>query len=174
MPIKRIAPTKRAKAALASGTAGVVALTAVVLVKPWEGRELEAYRDIVGQWTICDGETKGVRPGMTATPEQCDRMLMERLERDFHRPLTVCIPGFDSKPLSWQAATLSAAYNVGVGAICKSTAARLAGEGRMRESCEALTAFNRAGGRVVNGLVNRREMGDGARIGEAELCVSGL
>lgn len=174
MPIGKVAPTKRAKAALAGGAAGVVAMTAVVLVQPWEGRELEAYRDIVGVWTICDGETKGVRPGMKATPEQCDAMLMRRLEADFHKPLTVCIPGFDGKPISWQAATLSAAYNVGVGAICKSTAARLAREGKMRESCEALTAFNRAGGRVVTGLVNRREMGDASRIGEAELCVSGL
>lgn len=173
MPINKIAPTRRAKAALAGG-AGLVALVATVLATPWEGRELKAYRDIVGVWTICDGETKGVRPGMTATSEQCDRMLYERLEKDFHQPLRGCIIGFDEKPLSWRASALSLAYNVGVGAVCKSTAARLAREGRIRESCEAMTAFNRAGGRVITGLVNRREMGDATRIGEAELCVSGL
>lgn len=39
---------------------------------------------------------------------------------------------------------------------------------------EAATVFNRVGGRMVIGLVNRREMGDPSRIGEAELCVSGL
>ena len=38
----------------------------------------------------------------------------------------------------------------------------------------AATAFNRAGGRMVVGLANRRGMGDAARIGEGELCASGL
>ncbi|MNW16158.1 hypothetical protein D3C71_2149160 [compost metagenome] len=46
--------------------------------------------------------------------------------------------------------------------------------GKYRESCEAATAWNKAGGKVLRGLVLRREMGDEKRIGEAELCVSGL
>lgn len=43
-----------------------------------------------------------------------------------------------------------------------------------RMGCEAQTAWNKAGGRVVRGLVLRREMGDKQRAGEAEVCVSGL
>lgn len=43
-----------------------------------------------------------------------------------------------------------------------------------RKGCEAQTAWNKAGGQVVRGLVNRREMGDAQRLGEAELCVSGI
>ncbi|MND71481.1 Phage lysozyme [compost metagenome] len=69
---------------------------------------------------------------------------------------------------------ISGAYNFGVGGMCGSSAARLAKAGQYRQACEAQTAWNKAGGRVVNGLVNRREMGDAQRIGEAELCVSGL
>jgi lysozyme len=53
--------SKRATAAIA-GAAGAVALSIAALIKPWEGRELKAYKDIVGVWTICDGETKGVKP----------------------------------------------------------------------------------------------------------------
>ena len=42
------------------------------------------------------------------------------------------------------------------------------------QSCKAATAFNKAGGRMIIGLAMRREMGDASRIGEGELCVSGL
>jgi GH24 family phage-related lysozyme (muramidase) len=173
MPINKIAPTRRAKAALAGG-ASLIALTTTVFVVPWEAVRLRSYADVVGVWTICAGETKDVRPGQTATIEECDARLAKRLEEDFHKPLTRCFADFDRKPISWQAAALSLAYNAGVGAVCGSTGARLAREGKIRESCEAFTAFNRAGGRVLRGLVVRREMGDGTRIGEAELCVSGL
>jgi lysozyme len=43
-----------------------------------------------------------------------------------------------------------------------------------RKGCEAQTAWNKAGGQKVRGLVLRREMGDDQRMGEAELCVTGL
>jgi lysozyme len=69
---------------------------------------------------------------------------------------------------------LSLAYNVGTGAACGSTAARLARAGKFAESCLAMTRFNRAGGRVVKGLKLRREYGDANRMGEFELCQAGL
>lgn len=173
MPINKIRPTSRGKAAVA-GAATAVALSIGALIKPWEGKSNVAYRDIVNVLTICYGETQGVKPGMRKTDAECDRMLYERVTRDYARPLAGCIAGFEAKPKSWQAAMISLSYNVGVPATCRSTAARLARAGQLRESCEAATAFNRAGGQVVNGLVKRREMGDANRIGEAELCVSGL
>ncbi|WP_454623470.1 hypothetical protein [Brucella anthropi] len=40
--------------------------------------------------------------------------------------------------------------------------------------CNAMTAFNRAGGKVGEGLRKRRERGDAQRIGELELCLAGL
>jgi GH24 family phage-related lysozyme (muramidase) len=55
-----------------------------------------------------------------------------------------------------------------------SSATRWHMQGQYRKGCEAQTAFNKAGGEIVEGLVKRREMGDPQRIGEAELCVSGL
>lgn len=193
MPVNKIAPSRRAKAAIAAALAGAVAtgygtytslrnpgLPAAVelakdtLVRPWEGRELRAYQDIVGVWTICDGDTDNVKPGMVETPAGCDKRLVTRLVRDFYNPLTKCIAGFEKKPISWQAMMISLSYNVGTGAGCKSSAARLGREAKYYESCLAATAFNKAGGKMVVGLVRRREMGDASRIGEAELCVSGL
>lgn len=166
--------SKRARAALAAGL-GVVALTATYLASPWEGRENRAYWDRLGKvWTICDGETKGVKPGMWKSDAECKAMLMTRLENDFRKPLQRCIPGFDAAPLGWQAAILDLSYNVGVGAACGSTAARLGRAGQWRASCHAMTRFNRAGGQVVQGLKLRREFGDQSRIGELELCLAGL
>lgn len=190
MPKNKIFATKRARAAIAAvivsvtGTVGgvlyvektpaAIVLTQKTLVQPWEGRKLKAYKDIVGVVTICDGDTENVKMGMVETPAGCDRRLEKRLKKDFYPALVKCIPGFAVKPLSWQAAMVSLAYNVGNGAACKSTAARLGKQNKYYDSCIAATAFNKAGGKVVNGLVKRREMGDTIRIGEAELCVSGL
>ncbi|MDF1606943.1 lysozyme [Hoeflea sp. YIM 152468] len=166
--------SKRAKSLLAGGAAGVIALTAVFM-QPWEGTKNLAYWDSLGRvWTVCTGETKGVKKGDRYTDKQCAEMLQATLEKDYRQPLTKCIPGFDGYPLGWQVAILSLTYNVGPGAVCKSTAARLAIAGDLEQSCQAMTWFNRAGGKVVRGLKLRREMGDANRIGELEICLAGL
>lgn len=173
MSYNALRATPRGRAALA-GAVSAVALASAVLIKPWEGRRLVSYQDVVGVWTACDGETKGIGPGMKFTPAQCDKMLRDRVAKDFEAPLRVCIKGFDLMPISVRASFISLAYNVGTGAVCKSTAARHAELGNYPAACEMATGFNRAGKRVWPGLVARREMGDAHRIGEAELCYSGL
>ncbi len=189
----KLVKTKRATAALSAFGALVVggmvamfpgekpvpddvALAVQELVKPWEGRSLKAYLDTIAKppvWTICDGDTTGVKRGMVETPAGCDRRLSIKLVRDYRSTLVACIPNWSAAPLSWRAMMNSLAWNIGTGAACRSTAARLGRAGRWLESCTAATAFNRAGGRMVVGLANRRGMGDAARIGEGELCVSG-
>lgn len=191
MPINKITATKRAKAAIAAimlfvatiggvvintktGNPAAVDLAVEQLIKPWEGVKLTSYKDIVGVWTVCYGETEGIKAGMTFTLDQCKAMLGKRVTADYYGPLAAKIKGFTAYPIALQAAMISGAYNFGVGGMLGSSAARLAKEGRYREACEAQTAWNKAGGRVIKGLVLRREMGDASRIGEAELCVSGL
>lgn len=191
MPIKPVKPSARGRAALAAvmtvstliggvyyvrqgETPAAVELAATALIRPWEGRELRAYRDVVGVWTICDGDTENVKSGMVETPAGCDKRLRKRLMKDFYPALKKCISGFERKLVSWQAMMLSLSYNVGHGAACRSTAARLGRNNQYVESCKAATAFNKAGGRLWIGLVNRREMGDKSRLGEAELCLSGV
>lgn len=166
--------SKRAKAALASGL-GLVALTATYLTEPWEGKSNTAYWDSIGKvWTICYGETKGVKPGDTMTDQECSDRLYTRMENDYRKPLQKCIRSYDDAPLSLQASLLDLAYNVGVGAACRSTAAKRTRAKNFRGACYAATWFNRGGGRVIEGLKRRREMGDGGRIGELELCLQGL
>ncbi len=153
-----------------------VALAATYLVSPWEGRELRAYPDPATggvPWTICDGDTVGVRPGLVETPAGCDARLSRRMMQ-FRKALVACVKNFERAPLSWRAMMNSLSYNIGTGAACRSTAARLGAAGRYIESCQAATAFNRAAGKVMIGLVKRRGDGDAVRIGEHELCREGL
>jgi len=198
MPVNKITSSKRGKAAIgaaiiAAGVGGwqsqrdttpkvlppAVILATDKLILPWEGMVLEAHWDRFAKiYDICAGLTlidgKPVKPGMKFTRPQCEQMTREQIYRDYYLPLVKGVPGYTTFPVSVQAALLSGAYNFGVAAMVKSTAVRLHLTGQYRKGCEAQTAFNRAGGVIVNGLVKRREMGDAQRIGEAELCVSGL
>ncbi len=198
MPVNKITSSKRGKAAIgaaiiAAGVGGwqsqrdttpkvlppAVILATDKLILPWEGMVLEAHWDRFAKiYDICAGLTlidgKPVKPGMKFTRPQCEQMTREQIYRDYYLPLVKGVPGYTTFPVSVQAALLSGAYNFGVAAMVKSTAVRLHLTGQYRKGCEAQTAFNKAGGVIVNGLVKRREMGDAQRIGEAELCVSGL
>lgn len=193
MPINKILPTKRAKSAIAAVVAAAlagggyvltpgeppappgVALAVDALIIPWEGLVLHSHWDRYAKiYDICYGETKGVRAGMSKTKAECREMLITRVTNDYYKPLTRCISNYDKLPVSLQASLLSGAYNFGVHASCNSRAAEFAMNNQYRQACIAQTAFNKAGGHTVQGLVLRREMGDAQRIGEAELCVSGL
>lgn len=155
-------------------TPPAVRLAVDTIIKGWEGLRLTAYRDAVGVWTIGYGETQGVRPGMTITRAEAEAMLERRVLRDYYLPLVDGIAGFAAAPDSVQAALTSGAYNYGTRRALRSDAAGLISKGKYREACDAMTVYNRAGGKVLPGLVARREMGDRYRIGEGELCVSGL
>lgn len=168
--------SRRAKAALvgATGLAGAIAVATTTLIQPWEGREHVAYRDIVGVLTICDGDTQNVKPGMVETDAGCDERTSRRIVTEFVPELQKCVSTFDAAPLSWKAAAISLSWNIGTPSFCRSTAAMRARLGQWRESCVAMSWYNRAGGKVVNGLKKRREYGDGQRIGELELCLEGM
>lgn len=132
------------------------------------GRQyLRAYADIVGVWTICDGDTKGVRPGMVETEAGC----VKRLERQLvahAKPVLECVPALGRRGRENQlVASVSLAYNIGTAGFCRSTAARRFNAGDWRGGCDAFLMWNRAGGRVVRGLQLRRER-------ERALCLKGL
>lgn len=156
-------PTNRRAAGIVATSAALMAL-AVATLGQFEGRELRAYQDIVGVWTICYGETRGVQPGDVATPEQCDSMLakgVREYEAGLDRCLTVPVPG------KTKVALISWTYNVGVAAACGSTLIKLANTGNLRAACDQLLRWTRAGGREVKGLVDRRAA-------ERALCLEGL
>lgn len=196
MPINKIKATGRGKQAIAAAVLAAilaggssffvdtkppaaVILATDTLILPWEGMVLRAHWDPFAKiYDICAGITridgKPVTAGMSFTRPQCEAMTREQIYREYWLPLVKQVPGFTTFPISVQATMLSGAWNFGVAGMVKSTATRFHVAGEYRKGCDAQTAWNRAGGLIVNGLVKRREMGDAQRIGEAELCVSGL
>lgn len=108
---------------------------------------------------------KGVRPTDVATPETCRIQLDARLA-EFAAGVLKCTPGLKGHDNQVAAAT-SLAYNIGIAAYCRSTVARLFNAGKWRQACDGFLAWNRAGGRVIRGLVNRR-------VAERALCINGL
>jgi lysozyme len=148
-------------------SAGIVAAAVVALalpvIKQWEGRELVPYRDIVGVLTWCDGETRG-KAKPVYTHAECDR-ITETAAAEFELAIRPCLP--DEMPVKTRAAFISAAYNIGSGAFCRSSMSRRALAGDLRGACNALMMWTKAGGREVRGLVNRRTA-------ERKLCLEGL
>jgi lysozyme len=128
-----------------------------------EGLRLAAYLDPILVPTICYGETKGVRMGMTLTKDQCDEMFVRRVA-EFERGVLSCAPGLATAPVPRLVAHVSLAYNIGVGGYCKSSVARLFNAGAVQASCDFFLKYNRAGGVVWRGLTKRREH-------ERELCM---
>ena len=129
------------------------------LVRRFEGLELEAYRDPVGVVTIGYGYTNkagfgpGVQMGNVWTEKQANDMLIEGLER-FGQEI---LPMMTRRPTANQfGAMLSLAYNIGSGAFGRSTCLRRFNAGDIEGAAEALTWFNKAGGKVLRGLVRRR------------------
>lgn len=146
-------PAPRFSALAALIGAAAVAVT-VPTVQSWEGRKLVPYRDIVGIWTDCDGNTKGVVPGRARTDAECD-VILERQLIAHAAPVLECVPQLRDRPNAL-AASISLAYNVGAPKFCGSTVARRFKAGNVRGACDAFLMWNKAGGRVVNGLDRRR------------------
>lgn len=141
---------------------------AIGFIGGWEGLRTKAYRDNLagGIPTVCFGETRGVKMGDSYTVEECKAMLGDALA-EFEAGMRKCLQNPDKIPDKPYVAFLSLAYNIGNGAFCKSSVARLANEGNLKEACNRILAFNKAGGKVVQGLVNRRKE-------ERKLCLAGL
>ncbi|UWQ77599.1 lysozyme [Leisingera sp. S132] len=136
--------------------AGVLAL-GIPLTAQWEGKENTAYWDSHGAvWTVCFGETRGVEQGDRYSDAECTSMLKKRWT-EFHAGMSDCVDGFTDAPAGVQASVTSWAYNVGTGAACGSTLAKHLRARRYNAACNELPRWNLAGGRVLRGLVNRRQ-----------------
>lgn len=155
---------------------GVALLAALAITGAFEGTRYVAYKDPVGIWTICNGATKGVKQGDTATPEECkDRLMVELL--DHAKPLERIphqLP--DHVTVAWA----DFSYNLGVGTLQRSTGYKLLQQGRWAESCANILAyrfitvngvrvdcFDDANARTCGGIKKRRTT-------EYQLCVGDI
>lgn len=141
-----------------------VSTSGVNLVKKFEGLHkvtdsgtVRAYRCPAGKWTIGWGHTKGVKSGMNASVEECEKMLVEDLneagavvKRMVHVPLS---------QLQYDA-LVSFVFNLGAGNFKSSTLLKKLNKGLYDEVPEQIMRWNKA--RVdgvlqpLKGLTRRR------------------
>ncbi|EOZ1431020.1 lysozyme [Enterobacter hormaechei] len=131
----------------------------IALIKQFEGCKLTAYQDSVGVWTIGYGWTqpvdgKPIRAGMTIKQETAERLLKTGLvsyESDVYRLVKVSLTQgqFD--------ALVSFTYNLGARSLSTSTLLRKLNAGDYAGAADEFLRWNKAGGKVLNGLTRRRE-----------------
>jgi len=154
----------KAKIAIGSGIAAAVAL-AIAVIAPFEGKVNDPHWDRFAKiHDVCYGETRVEMRHYSDI--ECLDMLNNAVGRDFAPKVFACVPALRQRP-NQAAAAISLSYNIGTAGFCKSTAARLMNAGDWPGGCRAIARFNRAGGKVVRGLVNRRAA-------EVALCLRGI
>jgi lysozyme len=146
-------PQTGGKLGLVAVVGAACAAILVPLVSQWEGKSNEPYADIVNKMTVCFGETNVEM--RRYTDAECEAMLGGSLTK-YANGVLKCTPNLKSKPNAL-AAAISLSYNVGTAAYCRSTVDRRFDAGNVRGGCDALLMWNRAGGREVRGLTNRRK-----------------
>lgn len=162
------APPPVGKKGMAAVALAAMLAIATPFVADWEGKRNDPYIDAVGVKTVCYGET---RVAMRRYSDgECLVMLRDGVE-EFAREVAKAAPGIEASPYEWAAHT-SLAYNIGVGAYRSSSVRRLFNAGDRVGACRFMRRYKFGGGRVITGLVYRRE-GEGKRVGEYELCLVG-
>ncbi|EFE7260132.1 TPA: lysozyme [Enterobacter roggenkampii] len=131
----------------------------IALIKQFEGCKLTAYQDSVGVWTIGYGWTqpvdgKPIHAGMVIKQETAERLLKTGLvsyESDVSRLVKVGLTQgqFD--------ALVSFTYNLGARSLSTSTLLRKLNAGDYAGAADEFLRWNKAGGKVLNGLTRRRE-----------------
>lgn len=119
------------------------------LIKKYEGCKLTAYKCPAGVWTIGYGHTSGVKEGQTITQTQAESFLKSDLEK-FEKH----VAGFSK--YNWNQnqfdALVSFAYNIGsINQLTNN------GTRTIKQISEKITAYNKAAGKVLEGLTKRRK-----------------
>jgi len=139
------------------GRKAAYVVLAVSMITVWEGYQKVGWHDPIdpkGVNTVCYGHIEDVQIGETYTKTQCEEMLASDLPR-YEAMVNKCI--HVKMPPHRHAAIISFTYNVGGGALCKSSVARKLNAGDVQGGCDALLLYNRANGKVIRGLENRRQ-----------------
>jgi lysozyme len=127
-------------------------------ITQFEGCVLKTYKCSAGVLTIGVGHTSAagspaVVPGMTISAQEADAIL----ERDLKKFEAIVNAAVKVSLTQGQFdALVSFTFNLGGGALQKSTLLRKLNAGDYEGAAEQFQVWNRAGGRVVKGLTTRR------------------
>lgn len=108
-------------------------------------------------YTAMYGETKCVKQGQVYTIEEANSRLEARV-MEFMQGVVKASPRLLKASAEKLAAITSLAYNIGLSAYADSTACKRIAVEDWVGAAEAITWFNKAGGKVIQGLVNRRKI----------------
>ena len=123
------------------------------LIKHFEGCELESYRCSANVLTIGYGTTKNVVEGMKISQHQAEELLMKDLE-EFEEYVEDLI----DVPLEQNQfdALVAWTYNLGPTNVKTSTLRKVLNKGAYDDVAEQIKRWNKANGKVLKGLVRRR------------------
>ena len=135
---------------------------AAALCREFEGFSARPYLCPAGVWTIGYGSTQYLsgdpvtRHDPSITREYAEELLIQSLRRVYAPGVIRACPGVigDSRRLN---ALVDFAYNLGVGRLQTSTLRRRVNERNWEAARHELRRWTRGGGRVLPGLVRRRE-----------------
>ena len=126
------------------------------LIKSFEGLRLDSYRCSANVATVGYGHTgPDVRIPMTITPGEAERLLQKDIAR-FETGVTAMVSGVPTSENEFSA-MVSLAFNIGLGAFATSTLLKRHKAGNKIGAANAFLMWNRAGKRVLPGLIRRRE-----------------
>jgi len=137
-------------------------VSALNIIKKFEGLELTAYPDTGNIWTIGYGNTinkdtgQAIKQGDKIDLATAERWLkMDVAEREKKIKALIKVP----VTANMMAAMTSLVYNIGTGAFSKSTLLRLLNSGSDKKLvADQFLRWNKVQGKEVKGLTNRRNL----------------
>lgn len=125
------------------------------LIKRFEGCRLTAYKCPANVWTIGYGHTgSDVKQGLTITQEQAEKLLKSDLVVHCNNVSKLVKVPLNQNQFD---ALVSFEYNLGYGNLSRSTLLALINQKKFKEASEEFKKWKCAGGKVLAGLVKRRE-----------------
>lgn len=135
----------------------------LLLLANAEGCRTSPYQCSAGVWTNGIGHTRGVIPTAEVNERQIAINLIDDVQR-VESGIARCMPV--AMPQGVYDATISFAFNVGVGAVCRSTYARLINQQQWPAACDQLMRWVYVKGVPDKGIETRRRA-------ERALCLKG-
>jgi lysozyme len=124
------------------------------LIKKFEGCELEAYRCAANVLTIGYGSTKDVKEGDSITQEEADALLLHEMDEYEGYVKDSVTVDLDQNQFD---ALVSWVFNLGPSNLKASTMLKVLNNKEFEEVPSQIKRWNKAGGKVLQGLIRRRE-----------------
>ena len=133
-------------------------MNAIDLIKKYEGFRPESYQDSVGVWTIGYGTTRingePVKSGMTITEAQALQLVQQEVNKLWSQIESIVKVNLNDNQMN---ALVDFAYNLGFNALKTSTLMSKLNAGDFTGAANEFSRWVYAGGKILPGLVKRRE-----------------